>query len=165
MIWLLYIFSHCTMGLSIPLRISKITKNKILLNFDWNHLKLFGTGEKLPKDSGNFFRQIFVKNVILMDEKHEWHDWENQTFAQGPIRPCFSKDTKTTLISVTPFVVKISPNYFHSLKSQNHITFNSSQRTITFCTAFPKKRLHEPTHLFIINYILADHDFFVELRK
>ena len=60
------------MGLSIPLRISKVTKNKILLNFDWNHLKLFGTGEKLPKDSGNFFRQISVKNIILMDEKHEW---------------------------------------------------------------------------------------------
>ena len=60
------------MGLSIPLRISKITKNKILLNLDWNHLKLFGTGEKLPKDSGNFFRQISVKNIILMDEKHEW---------------------------------------------------------------------------------------------
>ena len=27
-------------------------KVQILLNFDRNHMKLFGTGEELPKDSG-----------------------------------------------------------------------------------------------------------------
>ena len=41
-----------------------------MLNFDRNHLKLFETDEKVPKDSG----QIFVKKVVLMDEKHEGGD-------------------------------------------------------------------------------------------
>ena len=42
------------MGLSIALRIPKIKKSKgpNLLNFDRNHMKLYGTDEKLLKDSG-----------------------------------------------------------------------------------------------------------------
>ena len=67
------------MELSIALRISNVKKVKaqILLNFGRNHLKLFGTGEKLPKDSGNFFCYIFVKNVVLIDEKHEGDDCQS----------------------------------------------------------------------------------------
>jgi hypothetical protein len=42
---------------------SKEGKAQILLNLDQNHLKLFGIGEKLPKDSGKivFFLGIFPK--------------------------------------------------------------------------------------------------------
>ena len=32
-----------------------------------------------------------------------------------------------TFLSVAPFRVQISPKYFHSLKLQNHMKFNSSQ--------------------------------------
>ena len=37
------------------------------------------------------------------------------------------KDLKTTCLPVAPFMVQISPKYFHSLKPQSSITFNSSK--------------------------------------
>ena len=52
----------------------KKIKAQILLNFGQNHPKLFGTEEKLPKDSWKMFFQIFVKNVVLIDEKNEGGD-------------------------------------------------------------------------------------------
>ena len=36
-------------------------------------------------------------------------------------------EVKTTIFTVTPFMVQISPKYFHSREPQNHMTFNSSQ--------------------------------------
>ena len=39
----------------------KKVKAQILLNFGRNHLKLFGTGEKLPKDSGKFLLLDFCQ--------------------------------------------------------------------------------------------------------
>ena len=40
---------------------------QILLNFDRNHPKLFGTGEKLPKDSG--------KNISIKYWSKMWYFW------------------------------------------------------------------------------------------
>ena len=40
----------------------------ILLNFNRNHLKLFGTGEKLAEDTGEMFYLDFCQKC---DEKHE----------------------------------------------------------------------------------------------
>ena len=54
--------NHCTMGLSTA---------QILLNFDQNLMNLFGTDEKLSKDSGE---SVSVKSEVLMDEKHEGSD-------------------------------------------------------------------------------------------
>ena len=52
--------------------VKKRAKVHILLNFDRNLINVFGTGEKLHKASGKTFS---VKNVVLMDEKHEGADW------------------------------------------------------------------------------------------
>ena len=73
------------------------------------------------------FRLIFVKNVVVINEKHERGDCESWNFAQRPIRPFSSKDFKTTIFTVAPFMAQISPKYYHSLQQQNHITFNSSE--------------------------------------
>ena len=51
--------------------VKKRAKVHILLNFDRNLMNLFGTGEKLQEDSGETFS---VKNVVVMDEKHEGAD-------------------------------------------------------------------------------------------
>ena len=50
--------------------VKKRAKVHILLYFDRNLMNLFGTGEKLA--SGKTFS---VKNVVLIDEKHEGADW------------------------------------------------------------------------------------------
>ena len=71
------LFTQCTMGLYIALRISKITKSKgpDFAQFwskpsdavwdRWKTAQIFR--EK-------YFRQIFIKNVVLIVEKHEGHD-------------------------------------------------------------------------------------------
>ena len=119
------------MGLSIALRISKITKSsgpdfaQILLKLYesvWDRWKI---GQRFREKN---FRQIFVKkNVVVINGKHERSNCESWNFAQRPIRPFSSKDFKTTIFTVTPFMVQISPKYFHSREPQNHMTFNSSQ--------------------------------------
>ena len=38
-------------------------KVQILLNFDRNHMKLFGTGEELPKDSGEIISVKYLSKV------------------------------------------------------------------------------------------------------
>ena len=76
---------------------------------------------------GKHFCPIFVKNVVVIGEKHDAHYWQNWNFAQRQIRPCSSIDFKTTFLLVALFRVQISPKYFHSLKPQNHMKFNSSQ--------------------------------------
>ena len=62
--------SHYTMGLSIALRISNVYKCKDpdFPQFGRNYLKLFGTGEKLPEDTGEMFYLDFCQKC---DEKHE----------------------------------------------------------------------------------------------
>ena len=50
--------------------ILQIVKAQILINFDRSLTNLLRTGEKLTKESGEFFCQIIVKNVELEDEKH-----------------------------------------------------------------------------------------------
>ena len=78
-----FISNHCTMGLSIALRTSKIRKSKsqILLNFDRNQLKLFETGEKTPKNAGKKMLNICKKkNVVLMDEKYDVGDCQSLGF-------------------------------------------------------------------------------------
>ena len=42
-------------------------------------------------------------------------------------KPFSSKDFKSTVLTVAPIMVQLSPKYFHSLEPQNHITFNWSQ--------------------------------------
>ena len=65
---------------------------------------------------------------VHIEEKRHVHVLCNYgSTALWPIRPCTSKDFKSTILSVAPFMVQISPKDFHSLKPQNHVTFNSSQ--------------------------------------
>ena len=60
---------HCTMGLSIALKISKITKRKrarfcsILIETIRSCL---GLVKNCPNIQGKYFRQIFIKNVVLI---------------------------------------------------------------------------------------------------
>ena len=70
---------------------------------------------------------LVKKNVVLIDEKHEGGDCQRWNFAQRLIRPCSWKDFKITFLAGAPFMMQISPKYFHSLKQQNRITFNLSQ--------------------------------------
>ena len=65
----------------MALMISKIKKVKawILLTLDRNLIYLFGSGENCLN--------IFVKNVVPVDEKHEWVDWQSWNFALIPTRP------------------------------------------------------------------------------
>ena len=75
-------------------------------------MNLFETGEKLARDSEkNISRQIFVKNVVVIERD----DCENWNFAQKPIQPFSSKNFKTTIFTVAPFMAQISPKYFWSL--------------------------------------------------
>ena len=122
--------TQCTMGLSIALRISKIIKGKGP-NFAqfwskpceaaWDRWK---TAQRFR---GKHIRRFFDKNVVVIGKKHDGHDWQSWNFAQRPIRTCSPKDFRATFLSVTPFRVHISSKYFHSLKPQNHMKFNSSQ--------------------------------------
>ena len=61
------------MGKSIALRFSKITESKCqtLLNFDRNYMKLYETGEKLPKDSGEIFLLDICQKCGTYGPKHE----------------------------------------------------------------------------------------------
>ena len=104
-------------------RLQKV-KAQGLLNFDRNHPKLFGIDEKLPKDSGEIFVLKICQKCSTSGQK-TWRGWlwklkicteANQTL--------LFKRLKT---AVAPFIVQISPKYFHSLEPQNLITFNLSQ--------------------------------------
>ena len=52
----------------------KKVKAQVLLNFGRNHLKLFGTGERLPKDSGKFFLLDFCQKCDTYWRK-TWRGW------------------------------------------------------------------------------------------
>ena len=52
----------------------KNVKTQIFLNFGRNHLKLFGTGEKLPEDTGEMFYLDFCQKC---DEKYEGGDYQS----------------------------------------------------------------------------------------
>ena len=64
-----------------------------MLNFDRNLMNLHGTDEKLPF-RGKYLRQVFVKNVVCMDKKHEMITDKVETLLRGQSDPAFQKDTK-----------------------------------------------------------------------
>ena len=57
--------AQCTMGLSIALRISKITKKKSRKVTD------------CLKIQGKYLCSTFVENVVLVDKKHERGDYQS----------------------------------------------------------------------------------------
>ena len=66
--------NQCTMGLSIALRISKVTRRKgshFAQSWSKSSEVVWDRWKTAQRFRENFFRQIFVQNVILMDEKHE----------------------------------------------------------------------------------------------
>ena len=69
---------HCTMGLSIALRISKIAKSEAQIHsilIEAICLSCLGQVQNCPKIQGNVFCEIFVKYVVHRDEKHEGSDY------------------------------------------------------------------------------------------
>ena len=69
--------TQCTMGLSIALRISKITKSKgpDFAQFWSKPSEAVGDRWKTAQISrGKYFHKMFLKNVVLIVEKHEGHD-------------------------------------------------------------------------------------------
>ena len=82
------------------LRISKIRKGKaqILLNFERNHPKLFGTGENCPKINGKIFPSNISQKGGTYGRKTRGEWLKKLKFCQGPIRPCSSNDFKTTFL-------------------------------------------------------------------
>ena len=145
--------TQCTMGLSIALRISKIVKGKGP-NFAqfWSkpYEAAWDRWKTAQRFRGKHIRRFFDKNVVVIGKKHDGHDWQSWNFAQGPIRTCSSKDFRATLLSVTPFRVHISSKYFHSLKPQNHMKFNSSQIFEAYPSTSLIKFLLTPLPLLII---------------
>ena len=83
------------MGLSIALRISKITKSKGP-NFAqfWSkpYEAVWDRWKTAQRFREKYFCLIFVKNVVVLGEKHDAHDWQSWNFAQRPIRHCSSRD-------------------------------------------------------------------------
>ena len=100
-------------------RLQKV-KAQGLLNFDRNHLKLFGIDEKLPKDSGKIFVLKICQKCSTSGQK-TWRGWlwklkicteANQTL--------LFKRLKNNFFTVAPFRVQISPKYFHLLEPRNN---------------------------------------------
>ena len=103
------------MGLSIALGFLKLQKVKAqkLLNFDQNHLKLFGTGEELLKDSGKnipvkYFSKMWyfwLKNMEGMTDKVEF-------LHRGQSDPALQNTSKQLCYQSPPSWCKYLPNIF-----------------------------------------------------
>ena len=70
-----------------------------------------------------------------MDKKHEGGTVQVEILHRGHSDPALQKSSKT-FCTVAPFMVQISPKYFHSQEPQAHITFNLSQIFKTHLSTF-----------------------------
>ena len=59
-----------------------------------------------------------------MDKKHEV---QVEILLRGQSYPALQNSSKQLFSQLPPFMVQISPKYFHSQEPQAHITFKSSQ--------------------------------------
>ena len=85
------------MGLSIALGFLKLQKVKAqkLLNFDQNHLKLFGTGEELLKDSGkNISVKYLSKMWYLLSKNMKGMTVKVEILHRGQSDPALQKTSK-----------------------------------------------------------------------
>ena len=96
----------------------KKIKAQILLNFGQNHPKLFGTEEKLPKDSWKMFFRFLSKMWYLLTKNMKGVTVKCGNLQRGQSDPAFGKTSKH-FFAVAPFMVQISPKYYHSLEPQN----------------------------------------------
>ena len=106
-----------------------------MLNFDQNHLKMFGTDENCLKIQGGKFPSNFCQNVVLMGEKHS----NNIRFEEK------KPSTTTNIIGfekITPTQIQI----IFSFKKVSNRNTNTSIRPQVFVPMHNGDHITSPTH-------------------